>query len=105
MFATSIETWRDTIIETTETTWKEKYDKIKKHKDAILQHEFTDNGKRTVRRITVDQSPMCKIPPEDVYKFWRQRWEQNPVFDENYVNDIFPIKKFFDGEMNDIFIE
>jgi hypothetical protein len=35
MFATNIETWRDPIIETTETTWKEKYDRIKKHKDAI----------------------------------------------------------------------
>jgi hypothetical protein len=33
-----------------------------------------------------------------VDKFWRARWEQNPVFDEDYVDDIFPIKKFFDGD-------
>jgi hypothetical protein len=104
ILATNIETWRDEIIETTETTWKEKYDKINKHKDAILQHEFTGDSERTVRRITVDQSPMCNIPPEDVDKFWRQRWEQNPVFDEDYVNNIFPIKKFFDGETNDIIL-
>jgi hypothetical protein len=48
---------------------------------------------------------MYNIPPEDVDKFWRQRWEQNPVFDEDYVNDIFPMKKFFVGEMNNILLD
>jgi hypothetical protein len=36
MLNMDIETWRDNIIEVTETTWKEKFDKIKKHKDTIL---------------------------------------------------------------------
>jgi hypothetical protein len=47
---------------------------------------------------------MCNIPPEEVDKFWRARWEQNSVFDAECVNDIFPIKKFYDGEMNDILL-
>jgi hypothetical protein len=76
MFATNIETWRDTIIE---TTWKDKDEKIKKHKDTILQHEFTDDSKRAVRKITVDQSPMCNIPPEAVDKFWRARWAKSSL--------------------------
>jgi hypothetical protein len=47
---------------------------------------------------------MCSIQPEEVDKFWRKRWEQTHVFNAEYNNDIFPIKKFLDGEMNDILL-
>jgi hypothetical protein len=56
--------------------------------------------KRTVRKITVDQSPICKIPPEQVEKFWKDRWEQCPDFKQDDVNSRFPINRFFSKEMN-----
>jgi hypothetical protein len=101
---TDIDTWRDNLIETANITWKKKYEKIKRHKDTVLQHEFTDDSKRTKRKITVDQSPMCGYPLDEVDRFLRGRLEQNPVFHAEYVNDFFPIKKFFDGERNDILL-
>jgi hypothetical protein len=42
--------------------------------------------------------------PHDDEKFWKERWEQNPEFEMDYVNDRFPIKKFFNGESHDILI-
>jgi hypothetical protein len=41
---------------------------------------------------------MCTIPSEELEKIWKGRWEEDPEFDTNYVNDRFPIKKFFDNE-------
>jgi hypothetical protein len=65
-----------------------------------LQRDFTDDSKRTVRKISVDPSPMCKIPPSQVEKFWKDRWEQCPDFKQEEVNSRFPIKRFFNMKMN-----
>jgi hypothetical protein len=36
-----------------------------------------------------------------VEQFWKDRWEQNPNFNEEVTNELFPVKKFFDTEMNE----
>jgi hypothetical protein len=43
-------------------------------------------------------------PSEEEEKFWKGRWEQDPGLDIEYVNDRFPIKKFFDNECNVILL-
>jgi hypothetical protein len=97
---TNIEEWRETTNRNNEITYDKKYDKILKIKNKKLQRDFTDDSKRTVRKIAADQSPICKIPPQQVEDFWKQRWEQCPDFKQEEVNERFPIKKFFNRAMN-----
>jgi hypothetical protein len=104
ILSANIEDWREVTNERNRIDWQTKFEAIKKSRDIKIQHEFVDDSKRTVRKISVSQSPMCKIPSEEVEAFWKGRWEQNPDFDSNYFNDKFPIKKFFDGECNDILL-
>jgi hypothetical protein len=47
---------------------------------------------------------MCKIPPEKGERILKEKREQNPVIDSDFVNDVFPTRKFFEREMNDILI-
>jgi hypothetical protein len=65
----NIEEWREVTNERNRINWQTKFDNIKKIKELRIQHEFTDDSKRTVRKITVDQSPMCNIPSEEVEEF------------------------------------
>jgi hypothetical protein len=76
---TDIKRWEEEINERNQINWQENFFKLKVLKDARLLHEFTDGSKRTIRKISVDQSLMCNIPPKQVEKFWKDRWEQNPV--------------------------
>jgi hypothetical protein len=97
---TNIEEWRENTSRNNQSTYDEKFDKLLKAKNMKLQRDFTDDSKRTVRKISVDQSPMCKIPPEQVEKFWKDRWEQCSDFKLDGVNSRFPIKRFFSKKMN-----
>jgi hypothetical protein len=78
----------------------EKYFKIKNRLDQKLQNDYMDDPKRTIRKITVKSSPMCSIEPDIVEQFWKNRWEQNPYFNEEETDDLFPVKRFFEKEMN-----
>jgi hypothetical protein len=62
---------------------------------------YADDPKRTVRRLSVLASPMCSVPPEEVEQFWASRWNQNPNFDYELVNQLYPIKRVFDETMNE----
>jgi hypothetical protein len=79
----------------------EKYLKIKNRIERQLQNDYLDDPKRTIRKITVKSSPMCSIDPDIVEQFWKDRWEQNPLFNADCRNDLFPVKKFFDKDMNE----
>jgi hypothetical protein len=79
----------------------EKYRKVKAAKDRAYQHDYADDPKRTVRRLSVASSPMCAIPPAEVEQFWAGRWSQNPDFDYQQVNQLYPIKRVFDETMNE----
>jgi hypothetical protein len=100
----NIKEWKEVTNERNQINWQTKFEKVKRIKELRIQHELVDDNKRTVRKIIVDQSPMCNIPSEEVEKFWKGRWEQNPEFHSDYVNDRFPINKFFDSECNDILL-
>jgi hypothetical protein len=102
---TNIEEWRIRTEKHYQTSYDEKYHKLLRQKNVKLQRDFTDDSKRTVRKITVDQSPICKIPPEKVEEFWKGRWEQCPDFDSEKVNSRCPIKKFFNTNMNKEMLE
>jgi hypothetical protein len=44
---------------------------------------------------------MRSFDPEVVEQFWKNVWKPNPLFNEEVTNDLFPVKKFFDKEMNE----
>jgi hypothetical protein len=69
--------------------------------DKMLQFNYCDDPKRTVRRITVQSSPMCSIPPQEVEEFWASRWNQNPPFEYHTVNQLYPIREVFNQELNE----
>jgi hypothetical protein len=81
ILAANIEDWREITNERNRIEWQTNFEAIKKSRDIKIQHEFGDDSKRTVRKISVSQSPMYKIPSEEVEAFWKKRWEQNPDFD------------------------
>jgi hypothetical protein len=60
--------------------------------DKMIQFNHFDDPKRRVRRITVQSSPMCSIPPRQEEEFWASRWSQNPPFEYDNVNQLYPIK-------------
>jgi hypothetical protein len=43
---------------------------------------------------------MCTILPVEDEQFWAGRWSQNPDFNYEQVNQLYPIKKVFDEKMN-----
>jgi hypothetical protein len=79
----------------------EKYKKVKAVKDGVYQHDYEDDPKRTVRRLSVASTPMCAIPPAEGEQFWAGRWSQNPDFDYEQVNQLYPIKREFDETMDE----
>jgi hypothetical protein len=48
---------------------------------------------------------MCSIPPETVEAFLKGRWKHCPDFDYERVNYLYPVKKFFDQDLNDEIIQ
>jgi hypothetical protein len=68
--------------------------------NKITQFNYCDDPKRTVRRLTVLSSPMCSIPPQEVEEFWASRWSQNPPFEFDYVNQLYPNKEVFNQGLN-----
>jgi hypothetical protein len=79
----------------------EKYIKIKDRLDRKLQDDYIDNPKRTIRKITVKNSPICSIAPDEMEQFWKARWEQSPNFNADETNRLYPVQSFFNKNMNE----
>jgi hypothetical protein len=101
---TNFEQWHEEEIERNRFQVDEKYKKIQEMLAKMLQFNNCDDPKKTVRRITVQSSPMCSIPLQQVEEFWASRWSQNPPFEYDNVNQLYPIKEVFNQELNERFI-
>jgi hypothetical protein len=101
---TNFEQWHEEEIERNRFIVDEKYKKTQEMLDKMLQYNYCDDPKRTVRRITVQSSPMCSIPPQEVEDFWSSRWSQNPPFEYDTVNQLYPIREVFNQELNETVI-
>jgi hypothetical protein len=98
---TNFEQWHEEEIERNRFEVDEKYKKTQEMLNKITQFNYCHDPKRTVRRLTVQPSPMCSIPPKQVEELWASRWSQNPDFDYDNVNQLFPIKEVFNQELNE----
>jgi hypothetical protein len=47
---------------------------------------------------------MCSIPPQEVEDFWASRWSQNPPFEYDIVNQLYPMREVFNQELNEAVI-
>jgi hypothetical protein len=102
--STDINEWRERKNKHNATVYDEKFDKIFKIKNIKLQRDFSEDNKRIIRKMTIEQFPICKIPSQQVEDFEKGRWEQYTNVDQDKVSIRFPIKKFCNKEMlNDLF--
>jgi hypothetical protein len=44
---------------------------------------------------------MCSIPPQELEEFWASRWSQNPPFEYDNNNQLYPIRDVFNQELKE----
>jgi hypothetical protein len=79
----------------------EKYIIILVPLDRKLYDLHMDDSKRTIRNITVKNSPMHYIVPDERQQFWKLRWKPNPGFDADETKFLYLVKNFFNKDMNE----
>jgi hypothetical protein len=88
ILAANIEDWREVTNERNRIDWQTKFEAIEKSRDIKMQHEFVDDSKRTVRKISVSQSPMCKNPAK--------KWRHSGRKDGNKIQSLIQIMLMID---------